>query len=142
MPAAPRLGIWWQAHPWSMHIARGAAGPGGPGVAVGARPCRAYSNCHPRPRRELCQRTERSAHGSRSNPGCGIRRHGPSPESARGAGLRIVGLTKVAGYLGERLVRQRLRPSGWDALESPLIMAALGLSVGMAALGNLSPAWS
>jgi hypothetical protein len=36
----------------------------------------------------------------------------------------------MAGYLGERLVRQRLRRSGWDALESPLIIAALGLSVG------------
>jgi len=46
----------------------------------------------------------------------------------------------VAGYLGERLVRQRLRPTGWDALESPLIIAALGLSVAMAALGELSPA--
>jgi hypothetical protein len=46
----------------------------------------------------------------------------------------------AAGYLGERLVRQRLRPSGWDALESPLIIAALGLSVGMAALGNVNPA--
>jgi len=51
--------------------------------------------------------------------------------------LRIVGLTMVAGYLGERLVRRRLRPAGWDALESPLIIAALGLSVGMAALGSL-----
>jgi hypothetical protein len=54
--------------------------------------------------------------------------------------LRIVGLTMVAGYVGERLVRQRLRRSGWDALESPLIIAALGLSVGMAALGNVNPA--
>jgi hypothetical protein len=34
-------------------------------------------------------------------------------------------------------VRQRLRPAGWDALESPLIIAALGLAVGMAAPGNL-----
>jgi hypothetical protein len=55
-------------------------------------------------------------------------------------GLRVVGVTMVAGYLGERLVRQRLRRSGWDALESPLIIAALGLSVGMAALGNVGPA--
>ena len=53
-------------------------------------------------------------------------------------GLRIIGVTMVAGYLGERLVRQRLRPSGWDAIESPLIVAALGLSVGMAALGSSS----
>jgi hypothetical protein len=62
----------------------------------------------------------------------------PSRHAARG--LRIVGVIMVAGYLGERLVRQRLRPSGWDALESPLIIAALGLSVGMAALGNVNPA--
>ena len=62
----------------------------------------------------------------------------PSRRVARGLG--VVGLTMVAGYLGERLVRQRLRPAGWDALESPLIMAALGLSVAMAALGNLRPA--
>jgi hypothetical protein len=41
------------------------------------------------------------------------------------------------GPSGERLVRRRLRPAGWDALESPLIIAALGLSVGMAAPGNL-----
>jgi hypothetical protein len=64
----------------------------------------------------------------------------PSRRAARGLG--IVGLTMVAGYLGERLVRQRLRPAGWDTLESPLIIAALGLSVGMAALGNLRPACS
>jgi hypothetical protein len=55
-------------------------------------------------------------------------------------GLRIVGVTMVAGYLGERLVRQRLRPSGWDGFESPLIVAALGLSAGMAVLGRLAPA--
>ena len=62
----------------------------------------------------------------------------PGRRAARGLG--IVGLTMVAGYLGERLVRRRLRPAGWDALESPLIMVALGLSVAMAALGNLRPA--
>ena len=42
----------------------------------------------------------------------------------------------VAGYLGERLVRQRLRPSDWDALESPLLVTAIGLAVAMAALGR------
>ena len=62
----------------------------------------------------------------------------PSRRTAQA--LRIVGLTMVAGYLGERLVRCRLRPAGWDALESPLIIAALGLSVAMAAFGNLRPA--
>jgi hypothetical protein len=53
-------------------------------------------------------------------------------------GLRVVGVTMVAGYLGERLVRQRLRPSGWDALESPLVVTALGLSGAMAALGRMT----
>ena len=33
-----------------------------------------------------------------------------------------LGALLVAGYLGERLVRQRLRPSGWDGLESPLVV--------------------
>ena len=45
------------------------------------------------------------------------------------------GALLVAGYLGERLVRQRLRPSGWDTLESPLLVIAFGLAVAMAVLG-------
>jgi hypothetical protein len=45
------------------------------------------------------------------------------------------GALLVAGYLGERLVRQRLRPSGWDALESPLLLVAIGLAAAMAVLG-------
>jgi hypothetical protein len=47
-----------------------------------------------------------------------------------------LGATLVAGYLGERLVRQRLRPSGWDPVESPLLLVAIGLAVAMAALGR------
>ena len=47
-----------------------------------------------------------------------------------------LGATLVAGYLGERLVRQRLRPSGWDAVESPLLLAAIGLAAAMAGLGR------
>jgi hypothetical protein len=182
--------------PWSLHSARAAAGPGGAwcGGTVGGKPCRAYSNCHLRPCRELRQRTGRSAQGPRSNPGGGIGcparrrrlRHGVAlrrvhpydvfwmhgqpdaiardtlfrgtalsapastlvtqaaltavmtrrPSRRAAHGLRIVALTTVAGYLGERLVGQRPRPPGWDALESPLIIAALGHSVGMAALGT------
>jgi pimeloyl-ACP methyl ester carboxylesterase len=38
--------------------------------------------------------------------------------------------------LGERLVRRRLRPSGWDAVESPLVLAGIGLAGAMAALGR------
>jgi hypothetical protein len=46
-----------------------------------------------------------------------------------------VGALLVAGYLGERLVRHRLRPSGWDRLESPLLLVAIGLAAAMAVLG-------
>src|SRR5215218_8629769 len=47
-----------------------------------------------------------------------------------------LGALQVAGYLGERLVRRRLRPSGWDAMESPLVLAGIGLAGAMAALGS------
>jgi hypothetical protein len=47
-----------------------------------------------------------------------------------------LGATLVAGYLGERQVRRRLRPSGWDAVESPLLVAAIGLAASMASLGR------
>jgi hypothetical protein len=47
-----------------------------------------------------------------------------------------LGATLTAGYVGERLVRQRLRPSGWDAVESPLVLVAIGLAAAMAALGR------
>jgi hypothetical protein len=50
-----------------------------------------------------------------------------------------LGATLVAGYLGERLVCQRLRPAGWDPVESPLLLVAIALAVAMAALGRRSP---
>jgi pimeloyl-ACP methyl ester carboxylesterase len=55
----------------------------------------------------------------------------------RGAARALGGLgaLHVAGYLGERLVRRRLRRSGWDALESPLVVAGIGLAGAMAVLG-------
>jgi hypothetical protein len=46
-----------------------------------------------------------------------------------------LGTLLIAGYLGERLVRHRLRPSGWDPLESPLLVAAIGFAAAMAVLG-------
>jgi pimeloyl-ACP methyl ester carboxylesterase len=57
---------------------------------------------------------------------------------SRGAALALGGLgaLQVAGYLGERLVRRRLRPSGWDAVETPLAVAGIGLAGAMAALGG------
>jgi hypothetical protein len=50
----------------------------------------------------------------------------PSPGAARA--LAGLGALQVPGYLGERLVRRRLRPSGWDAVESPLAAAGIGLA--------------
>ena len=58
----------------------------------------------------------------------------PNRRAARALGG--LGALMVAGYAGERLVRQRLRPSGWDAVESPLVVAAIGLAGAMAALGG------
>jgi hypothetical protein len=41
----------------------------------------------------------------------------------------------TAGYLAERLVRQRLLPSGWNAAETPVVTAGMSLAVVMALLG-------
>ena len=59
----------------------------------------------------------------------------------RGAARALGGLgaLQVAGYLGERFVRRRLRPPGWDAVESPLVLAGIGLAAAMAALGLPRP---
>jgi len=48
---------------------------------------------------------------------------------------RGLGTAMVAGYLLERLGRRRLRPSGWDAAESPIVIAGLSLAAAMALLG-------
>jgi pimeloyl-ACP methyl ester carboxylesterase len=58
----------------------------------------------------------------------------PSRGAARALGG--LGALQVAGYLSERLVRRRLRPSGWDAVETPLVLAGIGLAGAMAALGS------
>jgi hypothetical protein len=53
-------------------------------------------------------------------------------DSARAViGLRVLGALMASGYLAERLVRHRLSRRGWDRLESPLVIAGVGLSVGM-----------
>jgi pimeloyl-ACP methyl ester carboxylesterase len=58
----------------------------------------------------------------------------PTRGTARALGG--LGALQVAGYLGERLVRRRLRPSGWDPVETPLVVAGIGLAGAMAALGS------
>ena len=49
--------------------------------------------------------------------------------------LGVLGAGMVVGCLGEDLVRRRLRPSGWDTLESPLSALVLVLAAAMAVAG-------
>ena len=62
---------------------------------------------------------------------------GPSRAARRLLGG--LGAAMVAGYLAERLVRHRLVPPGWDAAESPVIVAGMSLAAAMALIG-LRPA--
>jgi hypothetical protein len=58
----------------------------------------------------------------------------PRNTTARRA-LGVLGALMVAGYLGEAHVRAVLHPSAWDAVESPLAIAGIGLAAAMAAQG-------
>src|SRR5690242_13345784 len=57
------------------------------------------------------------------------------PSRAAERMLGGLGAAMVAGYLSERLVRQRLLPSGWDVAETPVITAGMSLAAVMALLG-------
>jgi hypothetical protein len=48
--------------------------------------------------------------------------------------LGALGALMVTGYLGEQLVRRRLRPSGWVSVESPLLIVGIGSAAAMASL--------
>ncbi len=52
--------------------------------------------------------------------------------------LAGLGAAMVPGYLGEALVRRRLRRSGFDGVETPLAAIGLGLAAAMAGLGMAS----
>jgi hypothetical protein len=54
--------------------------------------------------------------------------------------LATIGAFMVAGYGGERLVRRRLQPAGWDPIETPLAATGISLSAAMAVLGFRHPA--
>jgi hypothetical protein len=53
--------------------------------------------------------------------------------------LGVLGAAMVAGYLGEALVRRRLRPSGFDPRETPLVVTGIGLTAAIAGLGLAPP---
>ena len=59
---------------------------------------------------------------------------GPDPTATRL--LQALGLVYVGGYLAERRVRRCLTGRPWDPVESPLLVAAIALSVAMAQLGG------
>ncbi|WP_448626477.1 hypothetical protein [Geodermatophilus sp. URMC 64] len=59
---------------------------------------------------------------------------GPSDGARRTLGA--LGAAMVPGILLERADRHRLRPSGWDPVETPLVAGGLGLAAAMAVLGH------
>jgi hypothetical protein len=54
--------------------------------------------------------------------------------------LRLIGATYVVGYLGERLVRARLTPSGFDPVETPVAVAGIALAAAMTRVSAGGPA--
>ena len=50
--------------------------------------------------------------------------------------LRWLGTGLTAGYLSERLVRARVRPSGFDPVESPIVVVGWGGGLAMAVLAR------
>jgi hypothetical protein len=49
--------------------------------------------------------------------------------------LGVLGATMTVGYLAERQVRHRLRRSGFDAVETSLIVVGISSAIAMSALG-------
>ena len=60
-----------------------------------------------------------------------VRRPDASAERVLGG----LGAAMTAGYLAERLVRQRLIPAGWDKAETPVVVSGISLAAAMAVLG-------
>lgn len=57
------------------------------------------------------------------------------PDAAAERVLGWLGAAMVPGYLAERLVRQRLTASGWDAAETPVAVTGIILAAAMALIG-------
>lgn len=54
--------------------------------------------------------------------------------------LGMLGVVMVPGYLMERHGRAHLRPGGRDPVETPVVLAGLGLAAAMGVLGHLAHA--
>jgi len=64
-------------------------------------------------------------------------RRAPDREPERGCEQIVLGglgAAMTVGYLGESLVRRRLRPQHWDRVDSPIAATGLVLAVAMAVL--------
>ena len=74
------------------------------------------------------------AHGAGGGDRAAVARTEP-PGASVVAGL---GIAMVPGYLGEKLVRRRLTPSGYDRVETPVVIAGITLASMTALLGATS----
>jgi hypothetical protein len=50
--------------------------------------------------------------------------------------LGMLGVLMVPGYLMERYGREHLRPGGFDAVETPIVVASVALAAAMGVLGH------
>jgi hypothetical protein len=67
-----------------------------------------------------------------------IRKLAAGPDDGARRLLGVDGAVMTPGYLAERYVRAHLRPGGWDPVETPVVLAGLGLAAAMAVLGHQS----
>ena len=65
-------------------------------------------------------------------------RRGPDDGARRLLGM--LGVLMVPGYLMERYGRAHLRPGGLDPVETPVVLAGLGLAAAMGVLGSRAQA--
>jgi hypothetical protein len=65
-----------------------------------------------------------------------VRRLATGPDDGARRMLRLDGAVMTAGYLAEKYVRAHLRPSGFDPVETPVVVAGVGLAAAMAVLGH------
>jgi hypothetical protein len=68
-----------------------------------------------------------------------IRQLSRGPDDGARRALGALGALMVPGYLMERAGRRRLRPGGFDPVETPLAAAGLVLAAAMAVLGHQEP---
>ena len=69
-----------------------------------------------------------------------IRNLATGPDDGARRMLGMLGVLMTPGYLAERYVRAHLRPGGFDPVETPVVVAEIGLSAAMGVLGHRAQA--